>query len=401
MLFDIVKERLKNEEGCLNYIEKLRVTNVGDCLKKISFSNSDTALAKAAEITRYILRVLTDNGFNFLDTMDPCHGVGHFVRSYINTRLLLSLDPLVEPADVFLTYISAVLHDVGRCFVPPVGENRLAVPHSWAGAIVIDELFKLDACHLSAEARQLVSFAIGGHQWSVKPRVVLSEGGATRVIESFPVEDPHGKLYKFFWLVRCVDRLDGNGSTIIGRDFLHAYNEIGRADFAEYLSVFLEPHPREKNLRVPGSETLIEGLYRLATTQNNSSPYSRHDFGNMIHICQVQTWRLLLVLNAVQHPEIATPSSVKRTMSRQTRDWLTRSIDPSKNGQVAARVMLDHLDAMPDRVRLAWLSGFNQARWLYSEWSIEARHCLDQIPLDDLYLRLRRGTEYCVLDILA
>lgn len=359
-----LKKALENQITGWKTIEELKKIDFLKLRLEVKAGSLMEVFERSAESVRQILGELVTGGMSFSNA-DPGHGLGHFVRDYLNAmRLAARLN--ADPRDIFIGILGGTFHDIGCSFMGRYDEPKRLIRHAEAAALLLEQVFALNDCGLNRAEQLLVEYGVAAH---------------THYLTEPYRDEEDGKPILTVWFPRWVDRLDCNGPTFVGRHYLtltephkdfsgDGYFEI---KFANYLRPLLRS--AEEIKADDGSMTMLEYLYVRATSQTNASPYGKHDYGAMVEMRDRQTARMNRIIDA-------RTSAFEGDEKTILRDWdlfLTKNIEPTEGGAKAVEALSQTFPELPKATRSAWTGCFSAALSEYYAWEAEVRIDLRQM----------------------
>jgi len=367
-----LKKVLEDQVAGWKKIEELKRINLLKLREGVSVGSLSEVFERGASSVREILNELITGGMSFENT-DPGHGLGHFIRDYLNAmRLAARLS--ADPKDIFIGILGGAFHDIGCAFMGRYDEPTRLIKHAEAAALVLEHIFSLNNCGLNRAEQLLVEYGAAAHTHYLKPNK-FKFNGETYFVEPYRDEED-GKPILAVWFPRWVDRLDCNGPTFVGRYYLTLVEP--RKDFSGegyYYEVKFADHLRpllrssEEIKADGGKQTMLEHLNMFAKSQTNTSPYGKHDFGAMSGMRDRQTARLNRIIAA---RSLACGGGEERTFH----DWnlfLAKNIEPTKSGVKAVAALGKAFSELPEVSKSAWTSCFSTALDEYFAWEAEVR----------------------------
>jgi hypothetical protein len=349
-------------------IQQLRADFSPDLLKGVEVDSLEMALKRGITIVSRVFAAAKECGID-LNNVDPGHSVGHWTRDLVNAlRLFPSLD--LPPATIFIGFVGAVLHDIGNTVVERYTESSRAVRHADAAALLLEYLWETDPVGLNPSEQTLIKYACAAHTHYLKPSEVKCSDGETRLIEPYCDMDGDQPIYAM-WLPRWIDRLDTNGPAFVGRHYLtlvkphkdYAPDGFYQINFTDHLKPLVREKPE-------GSRTMAEHLLMFANSQNNGSPYGRHDLPAMQAIRDQYKARLFRIVDAVKTFPALSVDEEKKILECYS-SFLGTNIEPTELGRHAAETLAEKFVELDDSSRWAWLNGFRQSMVEYVGWSSE------------------------------
>jgi len=364
-------------------IRKMRETFRPELIDGVHDGTRAEALTRGMETVQGILSALKSFGIDPA-TIEPAHGPGHWLRDYVNAlRLFSQLN--VTPAETFIGFVAGSLHDVGCTLVYRFDEAHRLVRHAEVAALLLEFLFELDSFALNKAEQLLIRYGMAAHTHYLRTTQVKDKhGNVIGAIEPY-FEMVGDKPFYPVWMPRWVDRLDTNGPAYVGRHYVTLAKEHQDFDGKNYYDVdfvsAMRPLLRTKEERGNDSMTMAEHLRMYAETQNNDSPYGKHDFGAMIELRDAYKARIRRVIEATQMSSAADPELRPEVLQRWKRH-LAKNIEPYAKGEEVAGQLTQMFLALPEYTQRAWQNAFNVCLDEYRAWSDEAIKFLETIPVE-------------------
>ncbi len=354
---------LKNEGKAFKEVKKFRSKvepKLESIFEKIRISSREEAIVRGLEIINKVLELIGQH--ISLANTDPGHGIGHWMRDMYNgLRLCLKLD--ADPRTLFVGLVAGALHDIGCAVVPRYHEPQRAIRHAEAGALLLLDLFYKDSFGLNEAGQLLICYAIAAHTHYLEEQKVKCKDGVIRVIK--PYKDTiNGKPFYPVWLPRWIDRLECNGPYFVARHYLTLHEphrdfngenqSFYEVNFAETMRPIIRS--REEIKKAGGKRTMLEHLKMFMDSQNNESPYGKHDYGYYVKLRKDYKEKLNRIIKAVLHPELPTDENIIMVAWRM----ILEKTEPI-NGREAAKKLESLFNSLNEKTKFAWLSGFHAA----------------------------------------
>ena len=383
MNFDSFRKALLDEGHCFEVAGQLRRTFIPGHMPHVEVLSSEHAIERA---TRVFFQVLVELDLaQNINSVEPGHGLGHITRDFLNALLLRRLD--IEPKELFIGLLGGMLHDIGCMFVPRYEEPTRAVRHAEASALLLAYIWR-NANDLGLNSHELVllQYALAAHTHYLGASEVRCSDGAMRRIEPYPDTDVEegNRLHMFVWLTRWIDRLDCCGPAYAARHYLTTLashsdfdgRQFYAVDFANHMRPLLRTADQIKS--EGGSRTILEHLAMLARSQNNESPYGKHDFGEMVRLRDRLRSSSERIISAV----LSGSDSVldEETVLKAWTVFLGQRIEPTQIGATAAVKLEVEFRRLPKEIRLPWINGFFAIMREYVAWVQETKSELDGVP---------------------
>ncbi len=355
-----------------------RVQSMRDSFDPRSFESvrahsREEANRRAEDLIYSVLKAYEDLGLDF-NNADPGHAAGHVMRDFVNASILFrTLD--VDPTHAFVGHVGGVLHDLGCALVDRYHDPKRAVRHAEVGALLFLDIADHIGADLSDIEKNLIAYSIAAHTHYRGPSKTVTCGdGIERTVSPYTDLDSEGNPLYGVWMARFVDRLDVVGPGHLGRHYLTlVQSHEDHADSGFYLVEFdhtMKPllRDRETIKAEGGRQTVLEHVRMLADSQNNDSPYGKHDFGAMIPLRDLIRDMSHRIIEAVHHPRELSGDHMKKVNSAWDL-FLTRTVEPTENAAVATSYLRSRFEALDETTRSAWSSGFLTAMREYIRWA--------------------------------
>ncbi|MEK7148151.1 MAG: hypothetical protein AAB758_02535, partial [Patescibacteria group bacterium] len=276
----------KNEATAWNEMQEIRNSFSPDLLKEIRVSYRTDSVEKATEIVQKTLTAFKDAGYDF-SGIEPGHGPGHIMRDYMNSIILFSKLE-ANPKYILPGFVGGALHDIGCAVIPRYEEDKKAVRHAEAGALLVKNLLE-ENIDLNDAERISIIYSMAAHTHYRGGSEIKCADGETRIVKPYLDLDDTGNPIWSVWFTRWVDRLDCNGPTMIGRHYLTLAEEHKDYDgethfdieFAHHMNPLLRPFKEQVDEKGKRNQTMSEHLKMFADSQSNDSPYGKWDYGFM------------------------------------------------------------------------------------------------------------------------
>lgn len=121
---------------------------------------------------------------------------------------------------------------------------------------------------------------------------------------------------------------------------------------------------------------MLEHLRMFALSQNNQSPYGKHDSGLMVVIRDEYRVMLERIIQQVANPECVDEKYWLQAWTR----FLAMNVEPSILGEKTAKELELNFSMLPVQTRMAWISGFSMAMNEYKSWSEHALNFMRSQP---------------------
>jgi len=376
-----LREYILNEEKSWPFVQELRKTvenaPIANLMNEVNVDSREKAMTRANEIAQNILSSLKEMDVNFQE-VEPGHGIGHLTRDYLHAlRLGNGLD--VDPKHLFIGILGGIFHDILGCImVKRYDENERVVRHAEGGGIFFYRLG--EKVGLSEAEKMLGFYAIAAHTHYLKPIPVKYKDGTIRESTPYVDLDEFGKPLMCVWLTRWTDRLDVNGPCFVGRHFLTLAESHKDFSGGSFYSVTFESHMNpflrnEDEIKQSGKRTMREHITMFANSQNNQTPYGKHDFGTMVEIRDSYTARIRRIIATFDEADTFSLNEKLAVLKNWNR-WLTERIEPTEKG----RETVGKLDAMFANLnqdfRDRWYNVFSTTRTEHMGWSNDMRSAL-------------------------
>ena len=376
----------RDEAGAWDWTHKLRdefEESHEEFFEKIEIKTIEQAQKKGYMVIRKVLEGL--DGVIDLSKIEAAHGVGHFARDYIHSMILAAKSGM-DPRQAYVGVVAGSLHDILGCaLVERYAEKGRAVRHAEAGALLFSEISKI--IDVDPDEAKLISYVIAAHTRYSEPGKVECSDGVEREIRPYDETDKEGKPIMSIVLARWADRFDVNGSCFVGRHFLTLAKE--HFDYASDTGKFyrvgfdaaMRPLLRDKEEIAidPLEKTMREHLQTYADSQSNDSPYGKFDYGKMAEMRDAYKERLLTIINSFDSPIKLSSEEEKSLLDKWTR-WLSKNIEPSESGFVAAGKLREMFSSLPRETKEAWFSAMETTIKEYDEWSQEMLKTMSEFP---------------------
>lgn len=318
-----------------------------------------------------------------VSSADPGHGVGHWARDYVNALRLFSRLK-VTPEETFIGLVAGSVHDLGCSLIYRYDEDGRVVRHAEVGALLLGFLFELDSFGLNQAEQRLIQYSVAAHTHYLAAKEVKdAQGGVIGKIEPY-VDMVEGKPFYPVWLPRWVDRLDTNGPAYLGRHYLTLVNPHkefdGKSAYDVDFAKAMRPLLRTKEERGKDPMTMAEHVRMYAESQNNESPYGKHDFGAMVELRDAYKERLLRVISSLRSTRPFALERVTEVLERWT-GHLCVNNEPSLIGVEAAARLKVMFKALPEETQCAWAKTFDLCLSEYALWSYDAIRFMETIPI--------------------
>lgn len=375
-----IEHIINNEAAAWQRMQEIRQAFSPELFDHVVVDSPSQAYIDAVSATHSALQLMEDIGVDF-NKLDPGHGIGHLVRDYVNARIMLrKLD--VNPAHLFVGFLGGVMHDLGCALVPRYDDNKRAVGHAEAGALLFDHI--ADELFLNKEEIILTAYAIAAHTNYLKPNKITCRDGVERTREPYQDTDAEGKPIYGVWITRWVDRLDCNGPTFVGRHYLtlaekHADFD-GKKFYETSFGQAMNPVVRtpEQITAAGGNKTMLEHMKMFADSQNNSSVYGKHDFGEMVDIRDEHKEQLNRIITSGLEGKTYGPQEEGAIVDSWTL-FLKRNIEPTQPGIKAADTLRTMFVQLPPEYRQHWCHAFVQTMQEYRTWAQRKLTALEEI----------------------
>jgi len=273
------------------------------------------------------------------------------------------------------------LHDVGCALVPRYDDAHRLVRHAEASALLLEHVLA-DSAYIERAELTLLMYAVAAHTHYLRPTDVKDKNGEpVGVIQPYP--DMAGdKPFYPVWLARWADRLDTNGPCHVGRHYFTLVKEHHDFDGKNFYTLDFEgqmrPLIRTDEERGKDARTMAEHLLMYAGSQNNASPYGKHDFGEMVRLRDSYRRRLELIVREMIQPKEYSDIERRKILESWNR-FLTGNIEPSDRGLHAAEKLARMFNDLPREAAGAWAHVFRRCLQQYLAWSAEAVFDLTEI----------------------
>ncbi|OHA46459.1 MAG: hypothetical protein A3A80_04220 [Candidatus Terrybacteria bacterium RIFCSPLOWO2_01_FULL_44_24] len=378
-----VRAILADEVISWERVQRLKSTDIEALIKQEPSLTLAEALQKSQIFLQQGLEALDAVGFSF-EQADSGHGLGHFTRDYAHAmRLIRGLN--IPPQELLTGLLGGIFHDIGCAMVRRYDEPRRIARHAEAGAILLEELFQETSLGLSKVEQDLVAYGVAAHTHYLKSMDVVSAEGITRKLEPY-VDTINDKPILAVWLPRWVDRLDVNGAGFVGRHYLTLVEQ--HEDFSgseqRFYTVNFEDHLRPL-LRTPeeikaadGNRTMREHLALFASSQNNQSPYGKHDLDLMVVMRDKQTARLQRIIGSITPTDPLHPAVENEIVDLWT-IFLACNVEPTRRGRETAETLAARFRELPEDTQHAWCKGFLATMQEYIGWAEETMSTLNKL----------------------
>lgn len=229
---------------------------------------------------------------------------------------------------------------------------------------------------LSEAEKVLMAYAVAAHTHYLKPASVKCSDDEMRTVEPYMDLDEQGKPLLGIWLPRWVDRLDCNGPTFVGRHYFtlaHTHKDFdGVAHFdvslPQHMRPFLRPFKEQTDELGNRNQTMSEHMKMFADSQNNESPYGKHDFGEMIHIRDLHTDMLRPIIQATQQGEFFTDERLTK-LREAWNTFLSTYIEPTPKAREDVAILDREFSRLDSAVVNAWSHSFLETMKQYQRWA--------------------------------
>ncbi len=384
---------INNDEMAWEKIQELRANFSPVLMEKVRVGSKQEALSRGLEIIQKIFEKLQAMGIDLMD-IEPGAGFGHFTRDYLNAIVLANkLD--TSPQDLFIGLVSGALHEMGVTIRDRYAENKQAIRHAEAGAILLYEIMSDDMyflTKLNRAERILICYAIAAHTHYLKEMDIACEDGITRKIKPYRDTYYDNTPIIGIWFARWTDRLDIDAPAFVARHYLTL--EKSHIDYSQngFFSVTFADHMRpllrssSEISAQGGNRTLLEHLNMFATSQNNDSPYGKYDFGAMIEMRDRQTERLNRIIQAVQESKVEFDSYQTELVLTAWTTFLYTNIEPTPKALITAIHLKDNFKKLDQTTQRAWLNGFVATMREYIDWSKWIMEMTQNLPDEWFYI---------------
>lgn len=370
-----IKKLIENPEKALEILHNLDANFRLGLISEINVNTTEEAIERGVELISLFHERIASLGIS-LEEIEPGHGIGHITRDRLNA-IILARELDADPRDIFVGIVAGAIHDIGVTLVERYAESKRVIRHAEAGAILLyyalsDPIFYRKT---NRAERILISYAVVAHTHYLKAMDVNCEDNIVRRIEPYTDIYPDGSPILAVWFARWIDRLDINGPGFVGRHFLTLLMAHLDFDGKNFYSVTFANHMRpilrsEEEIKAQGgARTMLEHLYMFASTQNNASPYGKHDFGAMIVMRDAQTKRLKRIINAVLQNERKFDQAQKEKILTAWTAFLYSNIEPTQKASQTAINLKYEFEKLDENTQNAWLNGFIATMEEYAEWS--------------------------------
>ncbi len=352
----------EHEAELFERVKALRAEVTPELHARVESRDRLKAITDGLHVMRAVKRRLM--AVRSIEDGDAGHGPGHWCLDQVHATWLAQ-DPSIDERDVLAGVVGGALHDISTIFVERYAERDRVVRHAEAGGLLV--LAALEELNIvpAAEAK-IIAYAIAAHTHYLAPMEVSCTDGVKRGF--VPYTDLFGdKPFMPVWLTRWADRLDCSGPRFIGRHWLTLLRD--KTDYTQAegfvtttFSGSMEPLLRtpEERKRLAGegskaaSPTMLEHIDMFATSQSNTSPYGKHDRGNMLTLRDPYRESVKKVVAAVQAPRDLDVERVLRAWTL----FCGRNVEPSPHGQEAAGALQERFRTLSRTAQLAWANGF-------------------------------------------
>lgn len=314
---------------------------------------------------------------------DAGHGPGHWCRDFIHA-LRLAHDEEIPVSDVVPGIVGGTLHDMGTLFVDRYADKNRAVRHAEIGALIVRAAL-MESGPLAQSEIDTCAYAIAAHTHYLKPSEAKCADGVVRKIDQY-VDMVADRPLLSVYLTRWADRLDCSGPCMVGRHYLTMHRD--HTDFGKdgFYKVSLRDHVRpvqrtDEVIKAGGGQrTMVEHLRMFASSQSNTSPYGKYDFGMMRYLRDEYRASLDHILDRVLHPTDVDVERVNRAWTL----FLGSNIEPSEMGRSAAHDLSRSFATLDPAAQRAWACGFRTTMTEYLGWADRAVSFLNTLPSSHL-----------------
>ncbi|MBS3086399.1 hypothetical protein J4422_01745 [Candidatus Pacearchaeota archaeon] len=373
-------------------IQEIRGSFTPKLLEDIRATSKEDAIERATDVIQRTLTSFRDNGYSFAN-VEPGHGIGHLVRDYMNSYILFSgLE--ADPKHLFLGFVGGSLHDLGCAVVPRYDESKRAVRHAEAGSLLVKSLLENET-ELNDAEKTSIAYVIAAHTHYRGEDPVKCQDGETRIVKPYQELDETGHPIWPVWFTRWVDRLDCNGPAFVGRHYLtlgekhEDYDGVVHfdVDFSHHMKPLLRPFKEQVDESGKRNQTMSEHMKMFADSQNNESPYGKHDYGFMVKLRDRSRERLYRIVNSTQLPpqfSVERESEIRRAWA----SFLSENVEPSRLGRQTALTLDGMFSGLEEGTRHAWCNGFLSIMQEYIPYSLDRLKLLEKETLNDAYFHL-------------
>ena len=312
----------------------------------------------------------------------------------MNSSILFS-NLEANPKHLFLGFVGGSLHDLGCAVVPRYDESKRVVRHAEAGSLLVKSLLENET-RLSEAEKISIAYVIAAHTHYRGEDPVQCQDGETRIVKPYQDLDENGKPIWPIWFTRWVDRLDCNGPAFVGRHYLtlgekhEDYDGVVHfdVDFPHHMKPLLRPFKEQVDTSTGvRNQTMSEHMKMFADSQNNESPYGKHDYGFMVQLRDRSRERLYRIVNSTQiHPKF----SEEREGEIRTAwaSFLAENVEPSRRGRQTAITLEGMFSELEDGTRNAWCNAFLSIMQEYIPYSLDRLSLLEEETLNAYYYHL-------------
>lgn len=382
--FEKFKVFLTTQEGLAfvanEHVRDLVEESYTELFNNVEIESVDEAAKKALLVVNKILQTMS--AVINIDAIDAAHGIGHLSRDYLHA-LLLSKETM-DPRHLYIGMVAGILHDVLGCsIVDRYDDKHRAVKHAEAGALLWSRLSS--EIGIDPIESSLVYYSIAAHTHALRETTVVCGDGIERILVPYIDQDESGPRL-MFWLPRQIDRLDANGPCFIGRHYLTLARDHSDIDHSGgYYKVRFEAHMRpllrsEDEIKAdPEGRTLREHLMMYVNSQNDASPYGKYDGEMMRRLRDNYKRRLTKVLDSFNNSR-SWSSKVEEILLEKWTQLLSKKIEPSVSGVVAATTLRERFKALPQEIKNPWFCVMAAAVDAYDNWQKDVRCLLLELP---------------------
>jgi len=368
------EEQMNDEEKSWEQIQEIKNLFSPNIINSVRIKSKQEALEKATYTIQNTLRTMKDSGLDFKNT-EPGHGPGHLIRDYVHSTLLFN-NLEADAKNIFVGFVGGTLHDMGCSIIPRYDESTRAVRHAEVGALLTKKILDENS-NLNDAEKISISHVIAAHTHYTKPSEIKCKDGETRIIEPYKDLDENGRPIYPVWFPRWVDRLDCNGAAFIGRHYLTLaekhkdYDGIEHfeVDFPQHMQPLLRSFKEQVDEKGNRNQVMSEHMKMFADSQNNESPYGKHDYGFMVEMRDRAKERVYRIVESTQKNEILSPWE-EESIREAWISFLSENVEP-RIGNKTARTLDDMFEKLPEKTRHAWCNAFLTTMKEYKEYADE------------------------------
>lgn len=384
---------IDNEEVAWEKIQELRKDFSPVLIENVRIESKQEAFSRGLEIIQKIFEKLQALGIDLME-IEPGAGFGHFTRDYLNAIVLANkLD--ASPRNLFIGLVAGALHEIGVTMVDRYAENKRAIRHAEAGAILLSEIMSDDMYFwrkLNLAERTLICYAIAAHTHYLKEIDMVCNDGITRKIKPYRDLNYNNTPIIGIWFTRWTDRLDIDAPAFVARHYLtlershtdYGQNGFYSVTFADHMRPLLRTN--DEIGAQGGNRTLLEHLNMFATSQNNDSPYGKYDFGAMVEMRDRQTELLNRIIRSVKESKLEFDTYQTELVLTAWTTFLYTNIEPTPKALIAAIRLRDNFKKLDQATQRAWLNGFVTTMKEYIDWSKWIMEMTQDLPDEWFYI---------------